>query len=130
MFLALHFINYLSNALISEMIAKYMENIKQDEEIPMSEFIPMFEKFATDIQRQVIDLKYELKQRFDKIDERFDKIDQTLSYHETRFNNIDRRLDGTVDKSAFERLVKILERKEIISKYESSHVLNPIKTTP
>jgi len=120
MFLALHLINYLSNSLISEMIAKYMENIKNNEEITMSEFMPMFLKFATEIQQDINDIQRGISDLKKEVNQRFDKIDQTLSYHETWLKGIESTM---VKKNNFDSLVKILERKEIISKYEAAHCL-------
>lgn len=97
-----------------------MENIKNNEEITMSEFMPMFLKFATEIQQDINDIQRGISDLKKEVNQRFDKIDQTLSYHETWLKGIESTM---VKKNNFDSLVKILERKEIISKYEAAHCL-------
>lgn len=100
------------------------------DEISMPELLPLILESVQGLQNQFNEFRSDFSDFKNEVNQRFDKIDQTLNYHETRLSNIDNRLDGMVDKNDFRSLVKILERKEIISKYESAHVLNTIKTTP
>ncbi len=67
------------------------------------------------VYQQIEDLK-------DTMNTRFDTIEKRLDNHEERLNRIESNM---VQKSSFESLVKILERKEVISKYEAAHVLTP-----
>lgn len=82
------------------------------EEISMSEFMPTFVKFATemheqmnDIQQQISDLRQDMNQRFD--------------YHENWLNRIERNM---ATKTQLNSLLGVLQRKEVISKYEVNHI--------
>jgi predicted transcriptional regulator len=75
-----------------------------------------------------------MDEKFDRIDERFtaidqqfvvvernfDKVFQQLNYHSTRLEYIEKNM---VHKSQFKSLVGILERKEVITNFDASHVL-------
>ncbi len=77
-----------------------------------------------------------LKESFQKIDERFDKTSQELANFRQevnrRFDNNEARLNriesSMVQKTNFNSLVKILENKTVISKYEAAHALHPTAT--
>ena len=75
-----------------------------------------------------------MDERFERIDEKFAAIDQQfvvveknfnrvfqeLNYHSNRFKYIETNM---VHQSQFKSLVGILERKEVISNFDASHVL-------
>ena len=79
-------------------------------------------------------LEQRMDERFDRIDEKFAAIDQQfvvidrnfnkvfqeLSYHSNRLKYIETNM---VHKSQFKSLVGILERKEVITNFDASHVL-------
>lgn len=85
-------------------------------------------KFSFQEMQQEMDKKFEkIDQRFidfeDHMNQRFDKVDQRLDYQDTRLNSIESNM---VQKTNFSSLLKILERKKIIDKYEVAHVLYPV----
>ena len=61
-----------------------------------------------------------LDDRFSKIDHYFDKVFQQLNNHSSRLKYIE---ENMVHKSQFKSLVGILERKEVITNFDASHVL-------
>ena len=86
-------------------------------------------------------LEQKIDDRFDKIDERLDRMDerfdamdqkfvvveknfnrvfQELNYHSSRLKYIE---ENMVHKSQIKSLVRILERKEVITNFDASHVL-------
>ncbi len=61
-----------------------------------------------------------IDQQFVVIDRNFEKVFQELNYHSNRFKYIE---ENMVHKSQFKSLVRILERKEVITNFDASHVL-------
>ena len=61
-----------------------------------------------------------IDQKFVVIDRNFEKVFQQLNYHSSRLKYIE---ENMVDKSQFKSLVGILERKEVITNFDASHVL-------
>lgn len=102
--------------------------MNNEENIPMSEFLPMFAKFATDIQAQInaiqtqmIGLQEQISDLRQEINQRFEAIDQRLDYHETWLNRIEKNM---ATKTQFNSLLKVLERKSVVCSYEASHITN------
>lgn len=72
-------------------------------------------------------LEQRMDERFDRIDEKFAAIDQQfvelrdeIKYLDIRVGRIEKNM---VHKSQFKSLVDILERKEVITNFDASHVL-------
>ena len=61
-----------------------------------------------------------IDQQFVVIDRNFNKVFQELNYHGSRLKYIE---ENMVHKSQFKSLVGILERKEVITNFDASHVL-------
>jgi len=89
----------------------------------INETVTIIQQDIRDLKKDLGDFKIEVNQRFDKIDQQFNGVNQTLGYQETWLNKIESNM---VQKSDFKSLVKILERKEVISKYETAHVMYPV----
>lgn len=97
------------------------------ENISMDEFLPMFAKFATEVQEQISAIQTQMNAMQTQIsdlrqemNQRFEAIDQRLDYHETWLNRIEKNM---ATKTQFSSLLKVLERKEIISKFEVHHIV-------
>jgi len=84
--------------------------------------------------KEYMELLEMLKESFAKIDQRFDRIDHKFAAIDAKFIEIknDIKYLGTrvdiiennmVNKSQFNSLVGILERKEVITNFDASHVL-------
>lgn len=72
-------------------------------------------------------LEQRMDERFDKIDKRFTAIDEQfvelrdeIKYLDTRVDRIEKNM---VNKSQFNSLLIILEKKEVISSFEKDHIL-------
>jgi hypothetical protein len=61
-----------------------------------------------------------IDQKFAVIDRNFERVFQELNYHSSRLKYIE---ENMVHKSQFNSLVGILERKEVITNFDASHVL-------
>ncbi len=61
-----------------------------------------------------------IDQKFAVIDRNFEKVFQELNYHSSRLKYIE---ENMVHKSQINSLVGILERKEVITNFDASHVL-------
>ncbi len=71
------------------------------------------------VYQQINDLKVEITQQ---IDDFKDEVNQRLEYQEKWLNRIESNM---VQKNSFNALLTILEQKEVISEYDSAHILHP-----
>lgn len=91
-------------------------------EYSMREIIEAIDTSTTAIQEQITVLRQEMNQRFDNHETRLERLETRLGYLETRMERSEKWLSNVVTKQHFERLLKILERKEILNKYETAHI--------
>lgn len=74
-----------------------------------------FQEMQQQIDKEFAQIRQELGDFRREVNQRFD-------YHEKWLSRIDSNM---VQKNSFNTLIKILEQKEVITKYESAHILHP-----
>lgn len=89
------------------------------EEISMPEFLPLFLKFATDIQNDIRSLKEELS---DQVSSLRIEMNQRFDYNETRLNKIEATMIERNDfNHLFRSLITTLSKKEILEETEAKY---------
>ncbi|QQS60638.1 hypothetical protein IPN41_01540 [Candidatus Falkowbacteria bacterium] len=71
-----------------------------------------------------------MDQRFEQLlsqmNEGFKRIENSLSYHDGRFNDIEKQLSAKVDTKDFRTLVSVLKAGKVINEHEADHFLIPV----
>ena len=93
---------------------------KIKEDISMPEALAMINESLTKIQQQISDLSQRVGSLESGLDSLSQKIYEGFAYHETWLNRIEKNMST---KTQFNSLLKILERKDVVSKYEVSHII-------
>ncbi len=99
---------------------------QENEIMELKEMIIEVRDMVANVAVVLEDTKKQLEDKIDELDSRmnqgFARVDQRLDHHETWLKRIDQKLDAKAEKKDFAYLVKVLERKEVISLPEASHL--------
>ncbi len=79
-------------------------------------------KRIEELSARIDEISIRLEKLSTRMEEGFIRIDQRLNYLETRVERIEKNM---VHKSQFNSLLIILEKKQVITSFEKSHILFP-----
>jgi|GEM_PF-3267207 ribosomal protein S15P/S13E len=66
--------------------------------------------------------EFSMEEKIDILIESVAKIREHLEFHDTRFDRLEKVIETLATKKQFNGLAGILERNNVISKYDAAHV--------
>lgn len=90
------------------------------EHISMMEILQAINESTTRIQKQLDELKQNTSDLWKGLDDVRQEVRSGFAYHETWFNRIEKNM---ATKLQFNSLLKVLEKKEVISDYEVNQII-------